>query len=332
MSSSSGMFRPGSFGTEAPRAMRDAFGETLAEIGESNERLVVLTADLAEATRVHHFAERCPDRFFQMGISENDMIGTASGLALMGRIPVAATFAIFAASLANQPIRLSAAYNRANVKICVSHGGVTVGADGATHQAFEDIALMRMLPGMTVVVPADANEASSATRAILEYEGPVYLRLGRIPTPIVTESGAPFEIDKAPVLRSGTDAAILATGIMVPAAIEAAERLSAEEAIESTILNVHTVKPLDIETILCTAERCRCVVTVEEHSILGGLGGAVSELLGERLPVPVERVGVRDTFGESGEPDQILKAYGLTPGTIMRAVRRAVGRVHRDND
>jgi transketolase len=305
--------------------MRDAFGEALVEIGKANPDLVALTADLAEATRVHHFAEEFPDRFFQMGISESDMMGTAAGLALGGKIPVATTFAIFATSLANQPIRLSVGYNAANVKICTSHGGVTVGADGATHQAFEDIALMRSIPGMTVVVPADAHEARAATRAVIDHKGPVYLRLGRVPTPIVTASETPFDLFTAPVLREGADVAILATGIMVPAAMEAAEALTFR-GIQASVVNVHTVKPLDETTILRVSAHCGAVVTAEEHSIIGGLGGAVAELLGSRLPTPLERVGVADTFGESGEPDEILHAYGLTSEAIQRAAISVVDR------
>lgn len=310
---------------EAKRAMRDAFGEALLDVGTNDERVVVLTADLSEAVRVHHFAERFPERFFQMGIAENDMVGTAAGLALGGKIPVATTFAVFAASLANQPIRLSVAYNELNVKVCVSHGGVTVGGDGATHQAFEDIALMRMIPGMTVVVPADANEAAAATREILSYVGPVYLRLGRVPTPVVTDPDATFRIGRASVLREGGDVALFATGIMVPEALRAADDL-ARDGIESSVVNVSTIKPLDTDTVDAIARRCRCAVSAEEHSILGGLGGALAERFSETIPIPLERVGVRDTFGESGEPDEILEKYGLTSRDIASRARTVVDR------
>jgi len=308
------------------RAMRDAFGETLVTLGAENPDIVVLAADLAEAIRLDGFAQSYPDRFIQMGISEADMMGTAAGLALAGKIPIATTFAIFATSLGNQPIRVSIAYNGANAKICASHGGVTVGPDGATHQAFEDVALMRMIPGMTVILPADANEAAAATRAIVEHHGPVYMRLGRIPTPVFTDPAEPFRINSAPILRDGADVAICATGIMVPMAVEAAETLASDHGVEATVINVHTVKPLDGETIATVARRCGCVVTAEEHSILGGLGGAVSELLGAACPVPIERVGVADTFGESGEPDEILEAYGLTSAAIVASALQAVGR------
>jgi transketolase len=308
------------------QAMRDAFGEELVAIGRENDRVVVLTADLAEAIKVHHFAAAFPDRFYQMGISEADMMGTAAGMALDGKIPIATTFAIFAASLGHQPIRLSIGYNNANVKVCTSHGGVTVGADGATHQAFEDIALMRMIPGMTVVVPADANEARAATRAVIEHEGPVYLRLGRVPTPVVTSQDSPFEIGKAVEMMSGTDVALLATGIMVPMALEAADILQQDHGLHATIVNVHTIKPLDEQSVVNAVRRCGCAVTAEEHSVLGGLGGAVAEVLGAEFPAPLERVGVQDTFGESGEPSEILEAYGLTSQAIVASALKVVDR------
>ncbi len=308
------------------QAMRETFGAELVEIGRTNDRLVVLTADLADAIKVQGFAEAYPERFFQMGISEADMMGTAAGMALDGKISVATTFAIFATSLGHQPIRLSVGYNSANVKICSSHGGVTVGADGATHQAFEDIALMRMIPGMTVVVPADAHEARAATRAIIEHTGPVYLRLGRIPTPIVTAADAPFDLSAAVELRDGTDVAVCAAGIMVPMALDAAHTLEKEHGISATVVNVHTIKPLDTRTIVAAATRCGCVVSAEEHSVLGGLGGVIAETLSSAYPVPLERVGVQDTFGESGEPDEILEAYGLTSHAIVASALKVVDR------
>jgi len=310
---------------ESPTAMRTAFGKALVEIGGTNPDVVALTADLSEAIRVHWFAEKFPDRFFQMGISENDMIGTAAGLALGGKIPFATTFAVFATSLANQPVRLHLGYSQFNVKVVWSHGGVTVGADGATHQGFEDLALMRLIPGMTVLAPCDANETWKATHAIAAHTGPVYMRVGRVNTPVVTAEDTPFTIGKATVLREGSDVAILATGSMVPTALGAAEKL-AGAGIECQVVNHHTIKPLDEQAVIDSASATGAVVTAEEHTILGGLGGAVSELLAERMPAPVERVGVRDTFGESGEPDEILEKYGLTAAAIEKAVRKVMER------
>jgi len=302
------------------RPIRDAFGEELVKLAEENPRLVALTADLAEAVRLNRFAELYPDRFIQMGICENDMMGTAAGLALGGMIPVATTFAVFATSLANQPVRLSAAYNRTNMKIVASHGGVTVGPDGATHQSFEDVGLMRLLPGMMVVVPGDAVEMAKALRAVVEYDGPVYMRIGRIPTPVVTQPETPFQLGRGVFLKEGTDVAILTTGSMVAVGLAAAEAME-KESIHACVLHLPTVKPLDEEAVMDAAARCSRVVTVEEHSIIGGLGGAVAELLSERLPTPLRRVGVKDTFGESGEPGEILEKYGMTPSDVMEAIR-----------
>lgn len=306
--------------------MRDAFGLELLEIGEKNENLVVLTADLAEAVKVHHFAERFPERFFQMGVAESDMIGTAAGFALDGKIPIATTFAIFATSLANQPMRLSVGYNGANVKVCVSHGGVTVGPDGATHQAFEDLALMRLIPGMTVIIPADSNQARLATHEIIDFQGPVYMRLGRIPSPVITSKNDRFTIGKAQELQDGQDIVVFASGLMVAKALEARETLSKEHNISAAIVNIHTIKPLDDESVIKWARRCNAVVTAEEHSVIGGLGGAISELLAENYPVPIKRVGIMDTFGESGEPEEIMNAYGLTTHTIVEAALSVVDR------
>ncbi|MBX6353502.1 MAG: transketolase family protein [Thermoflavifilum sp.] len=304
---------------------RDGFGQALVDLGAQNHRVVALTADLAESVRVHWFAEKYPERFFQIGIAEQDMIGTAAGLALTGLIPFATTFAVFAAHRANEQIRLACCYNRANVKIAVSHGGVTVGEDGATHQALEDIAAMRVLPEMTVLVPADAAEARLATIAAAELEGPVYLRLGRTPVPTVTDGTGDFTIGKAKVLRAGRDATVIACGVMVGVALEAADRLS-REGISVGVVNMHTIKPLDVEAVVRAAEETGCVVTAEEHSVLGGLGSAVCEALAERAPVPVVRVGTRDTFGESGTPDELLRKYGLTCDAVEAAVKLAVAK------
>jgi transketolase len=306
--------------------IRDAFGKALVELGAANPDVVVLTADLAEAIKVHWFAEAHPDRFFQMGIAESDMIGTAAGLALGGKIPFATTFAVFATSLANQAVRLSVAYNRANVKIAVSHGGLTVGEDGATHQAIEDLALMRVLPGMTVVAPCDALAARKAVFAVAEHRGPVYLRLGRVPTPILTSDDTPFVLGRANVMRDGNDVAIVSIGAMLDLALQAAEVL-ATRGIEARVIDMHTLKPLDTATLDAAAHECRAFVTVEEHTVLGGLGGAVAEHLARTRPTRVEMVGIRDTFGESGPPDLLLRKYGITAEAVVAATERALGTV-----
>jgi transketolase len=305
--------------------MRDGFGKALLELGSSNPDVVVLTADLAEAVKVHWFAEKYPDRFFEMGAAESDMMGTAAGLALAGKIPFATTFAVFATSLANQAVRVSIGYNKANVKIATSHGGICVGADGATHQSFEDIALMRLIPGMTVVVPCDAHEAWKATFALAAMQGPAYLRLGRIPTPILTAADAEFVLGKAVRMRDGRDVALIACGMAVGLSLEAAKILEAR-GLSCRVLNVHTVKPIDEEAVLKASEDCGAVVTVEEHSTIGGLGEAVAGVLARRRPTPQEFVGVADTFGESGEPPEILAKYGLTPEKIAEAALRAAAR------
>ena len=303
--------------------IRDAFGRALVELGAANPDVVVLTADLAEAIKVHWFAEAYPSRFFQMGIAESDMIGTAAGLALAGKVPFATTFAVFATSLANQAVRLSVAYNRANVKIAVSHGGLTVGEDGATHQAIEDLALMRVLPGMTVVAPCDAVAARKAVFAVAALSGPVYLRLGRVPTPILTTDDTPFELGRANVMRQGDDVAIVSIGAMLDLALKAAEAL-AGRGIEARVVDMHTLKPLDTSALDDAAHSCRAIVTVEEHTVIGGLGGAVAEHLARTRPTRVEMVGIRDTFGESGPPDRLLHKYGITVHAVVEAAERAV--------
>jgi transketolase len=306
--------------------IRDAFGKALVDLGAANPDVVVLTADLAEAVKVHWFAEAHPRRFFQMGIAESDMIGTAAGLALAGKVPFATTFAVFATSLANQAVRLSVAYNRANVKIAVSHGGLTVGEDGATHQAIEDLALMRLLPGMTVVVPCDAVAARKAVFAVAAHHGPVYLRLGRVPSPILTGDDTPFEIGRANLMRGGDDVAIVSIGAVLDLALRAAEEL-ARRGIEARVIDMHTLKPLDVATLDEAAKTCRAIVTVEEHTIIGGLGGAVAEHLARSRPTRIEMVGIRDTFGESGPPDLLLQKYGITAEAIVEAAERALGGV-----
>ncbi|MGB9885793.1 MAG: transketolase family protein [Moorellales bacterium] len=304
---------------------REAYGLALAELGAENPDIVVLDADLSKSTRTEIFAARYPERFFNMGIAEQNLMGTAAGLALAGKIPFASTFAVFATGRAFEQVRNSICHARLNVKIVASHAGITVGEDGASHQAIEDIALMRALPHMTVIVPADGVQTARAVRAVAAYEGPVYLRLGRMAVPQVYPEGYRFRWGKADVLRAGDDATIVACGLMVSIALEAAEALS-REGIEVTVLNMAMVKPLDLETLVEAARRTGAVVTAEEHSIIGGLGSAVAEALAENWPVPTYRVGLRDVFGESGRPEELLDRYGLSAPHLVEAVRRVLAR------
>ncbi len=300
-------------------ATREAYGEALKELA-SNENIVVLDADLAKATKSGEFKNVAPDRFFDMGIAEGDMIGTAAGLATCGKIPFATTFAMFAAGRAFEQIRNSVAYPKLNVKIAVTHAGITVGEDGGSHQAIEDISLMRSIPNMVVINPADAVEAKKAVFAAVDYYGPVYIRFGRAATPVIHDENYEFKIGKGEVLREGKDVLIVATGIMVAKALEAAETLS-KENIEATVVNIPTIKPLDNELIVNLAKTIGKVVTAEEHSIIGGLGSAVAEVLAEEAPAKLKRIGVKDVFGQSGTPDVLLAHYGLTAKDIVEAAK-----------
>lgn len=307
-------------------ATREAYGLALKKLGEKNRDVVVLDADLSKSTKTSEFAKAFPDRFFNMGIAEQNMIGTAAGLAAAGKIPFASSFAIFACGRAFEQVRNSVAYPRLNVKIAASHAGLTVGEDGASHQAIEDIALMRAVPNMTVIVPADAVETEAAVMAAAEIDGPVYLRLGRPAVPVIYErENYQFQVGRAITLREGKDATVIACGIMVSVALEAAAQL-AEEGLSVRVVNMHTIKPLDREAVRRAAEETGAVVTAEEHSIIGGLGSAVAEVLVETCPVPMERVGVRDVFGESGTPAELMEKYGLTARHVAEAVRKVVQR------
>ncbi len=306
-----------------PMATREAYGKALIELGLKQEKVVVLDADLSKSTKTSLFAEKFPLRFFNMGIAEADMMGTAAGLAASGYIPFASTFGVFATGRTYDQIRNSIAYTRLNVKIAASHTGITVGEDGASHQTLEDIALMRVLPNMTVVVPADGRQTFQAVEAIASFEGPVYLRLGRSAVPQVIPEELPFELGKAQILREGNDLLIVAAGIMLGTALEAAGILE-KEGVRAAIVNVHTIKPLDNELLVRMAGNTGAVVTAEEHSIIGGLGGAVAELLAENCPVPVVRLGIRDTFGESGAPQALLQKYGLTAENLALAGKKAL--------
>lgn len=300
-------------------ATREAYGKALVELGSKDERVVVLDADLSKSTMTTFFAKEFPGRFFNMGIAEQNLMATAAGLALSGKIPFASTFAIFATGRAYEQIRNAIAYAGVNVKIAASHAGITVGEDGASHQSVEDIALMRVIPNMTVIVPADAEEARQAVFAAADYYGPVYLRLGRPAVPVIYDSGYEFKIGRAHRLREGKDAAVIACGIMVYEALQAAEELSAE-GIEITVLNLSTIKPLDTEAII-SAAATGAVVTAEEHTVIGGLGGAVAEVLAVNKPVPMAMVGIEDTFGESGTPAGLMAKYNLTAAAIKAAVK-----------
>lgn len=304
-------------------ATRDAYGEALAELGAVNENIVVLEADLSKSTKTSDFKKVYPERFFNMGIAEQNMIGTAAGFAAAGKTPFASTFAVFAAGRAYDQIRNSIAYPNLNVKIAATHAGLTVGEDGGSHQMLEDIALMRALPNMTVIVPADGIETKQVIKAAAELEGPVYIRLGRPKVPVLFGDDYKFEIGKGVVLKEGTDVTLIGTGIMVSKAMEAAELL-ASEGISAAVVNISTIKPLDAELIIAQAQKTGAVVTCEEHTICGGLGSAVAEVLVENCPVPMARVGVEDKFGESGLPDELLEKYGLSASNIAAKAKAVI--------
>ncbi|MDN5347761.1 MAG: transketolase [Clostridia bacterium] len=305
-------------------ATREAYGRALVDLGRLERRIVVLDADLSKSTKTEYFAKEFPERFFNMGIAEQNLMGTAAGLALAGKIPFASTFAVFAAGRAYDQIRNTIAYPRLNVKIAATHAGLSVGEDGASHQALEDIALMRALPNMTVIVPADAEETRQAVKAAAEHYGPVYLRLGRMNVPRIYGNDYRFILGKADWLRRGHMATIIACGLMVAEALRAQEMLAAQ-GLEVGVLNMSTIKPLDREAVMEAAET-GAIVTAEEHNVVGGLGSAVAEALVEMKPVPMKRVGVQDVFGESGSAEELLTKYGLTAGAILEAVKEVIRR------
>ena len=299
-------------------ATRAAYGHVLKTEVYKNPNVVVLEADLGNATKSNAFKEVAPERYFNMGISEQDLIGTAAGFAAAGKIPLASTFAVFATGRAFEQVRNSVCYPKLNVKICATHAGLTVGADGGSHQAIEDISLMRTLPNMTVINPADAKEAEAAVLAAIDYQGPVYIRLGRAETKDIHDDSYHFEWGKAEVLHQGSDVSIFATGIMTAKALDAAETL-AKQGVQAEVINVHTIKPLDEETVIASAKKTGKVVTAEEHSIIGGLGSAVAEVLARQCSTKQAFVGVQDSFGESGSPNDLLEKYGLTTEAIVKA-------------
>ena len=301
------------------KATRVAYGEALVEMGAVNDKIVVLDADLSGSTNTAKFAKAYPDRFFNAGIAEANMMGMAAGLATMGYIPFTSTFAMFGTGRAYEQVRNSIGYPHLNVKLAMSHAGITLGEDGGSHQAIEDIGLMRLIPGMTIVVPCDANETKKAVKALVEMDGPAYLRLARLPS-VVFEEEMPFTLGKANVLKDGSDAVIFCCGYMVAGCLEAAKRL-AMESINVAVVNVHTVKPIDRETVLAYARKCGKVLVAEEHSTIGGLGDAVADVLIGQGTFSFKKLGIQDRFGQSGKPADLLKEYGLTQEDIFQAVK-----------
>ena len=304
---------------------RSGFGDGIFELGQKNPNVVALTADLAGSLKLNAFIKAFPERFIQCGIAEANMIGIAAGLTIGGKIPYTTTFANFSTGRVYDQIRQSVAYSNKNVKICASHAGLTLGEDGATHQILEDIGLMKMLPGMTVIVPCDYNQTKAATIAIADYEGPVYLRFGRPVWPIFTNPEEPFVIGKAQHFSRGKDISIFACGHLVWKAIEAGKILK-EKGIEAEIINIHTIKPLDAEAIVASIKKTGCAVTAEEHNVLGGLGDSIAQVAAKEFPIPIEMIGTQDTFGESGKPTELLKKYGLDTEFILAAAEKAIGR------
>ncbi len=304
---------------------RSGFGAGLLEASKKNKDVVALCADLTGSLKMDAFQKEFPERFFQVGIAEANMIGIAAGMTIGGKIPFTGTFANFSTGRVYDQIRQSVAYSDKNVKICASHAGITLGEDGATHQILEDIGLMKMLPGMTVINPCDYNQTKAATLAIAEHEGPVYLRFGRPTVPVFTDPDQKFEIGKAWMVNEGTDVSIFATGHLVWKAIEAGEKL-AEMGINAEIINIHTIKPLDEKAILTSVAKTGCVVSAEEHNRIGGLGDSIAQVLAQHLPSPQEYVAVNDSFGESGTPDQLMEKYGLSSDAIVKAVQKVLAR------
>jgi transketolase len=304
---------------------RSGFGAGLSELGKTNDKVVALCADLTGSLKMNDFAKNHPERFFQVGIAEANMMGIAAGLTIGGHIPFTGTFANFSTSRVYDQIRQSIAYSEKNVKICASHAGLTLGEDGATHQVLEDIGMMKMLPGMTVINPCDYNQTKAATIAIADHHGPVYLRFGRPKVPNFTTENQKFEIGKALKLVEGTDVSIFATGHLVWEALEAQKELN-EKGISAEIINIHTIKPLDEAAILESVKKTKCALTAEEHMLNGGLGESIAQCLSRNLPSPLEMVGVNDTFGESGKPKDLMVKYGLDSKSIVAAAEKAIGR------
>ena len=310
------------------KATRDAFGEALVELGRENSSIVVLSGDLEDATRAEYFKKEFPDRFFNLGIAEQDVLGTAAGMSIDGLIPFACSFAVFLTNRAYDFLRITICYNNRNVKVIGSHGGLSVGEDGATAQCLEDFAIIRVLPNIKIICPVDAIEAKKATRAIANYIGPIYMRLGRPPFPILTKESDEFIIGRANVIRQGNDATLIACGLMVSEALKAAEMLI-KDNINIRVINMHTIKPIDEQAVISSARETGAIVTAEEHQINGGLGSAVAEVLARNFPAPLEMIAVNDTFGESGKPEELLKKYHLKDVDIADAVKKVIIRKKR---
>lgn len=308
-----------------PTPIREGFGEEIVNLGRSNSNIVVTSGDLEDATRAEYFKKEFPERFFNLGITEQDVVGTAAGLSTQGYVAFATSFAVFLTNRAYDMIRMDVCYNNLNVKVVCSHGGVTVGEDGGSAQCLEDFAIMRVLPNMKVICPADYLEAKKATRAITETFGPFYMRTSRAAVPIITKPEDPFVIGKANILREGRDATIIACGVMVSESLSAADKLKAE-GINVRVINMHTIKPIDLEVIVKASKETGAIVTAEEHQIAGGLGSAVAEVLGQHSPCPLEIIGVKDSFGESGTPAQLLAHFGLKDVNIIEAVKNVIKR------
>lgn len=304
-------------------ATREAYGNALVKLGQMNENVVVFDADLSKSTKTAGFQKSFPTRFFNMGIAEQNLIGAAAGMSVAGKIPFASTFAMFATGRAFEVIRNSVCYPKLNVKVCATHAGLTVGEDGASHQSVEDISIMRSVPNMTVIVPADGVETEQIIFEVAKYNGPVYVRLGRSAVPTIFDENYKFEIGKGVQVKEGTDATVIACGIMVNEAMKAHDMLK-EEGISLRVINMPTIKPIDTDIIIKAAKETKAIITAEEHSIIGGLGSAVSEVVVENCPVLVKRVGVKDTFGESGSPNDLLEKYGLTANDIVKAVKESL--------
>lgn len=308
-----------------PMPTRDGFGEEMVVLGREQNNVVVVSADLEDATRAEYFKKEFPQRFFSVGIAEQDMVGMAAGLSTMGFVAVTNSFAVFLTNRAYDMIRLDVCYNDCNVKLIASHGGVTVGEDGASAQCLEDFAIMRVLPNMKVICPADYLEAKKATRAIVSEKGPMYMRTSRAPLPIITKESDSFVIGKANVLRDGNDVTIIACGVMVAEALSAAAKLASEN-IQARVINMHTIKPIDQEAIIKAVKETGAIVTAEEHQMYGGLGSAVAEVIAKNFPAPMEMVAVQDSFGESGKPEQLLEYYGLKDKNIVEAAQKVIRR------